>query len=483
MTVYLSPIGNDQVVAASTGIPLVGGYWNVFLAGTSTPVVTYVDSAGVTQQPTNIVLDAAGRPANPIWLSGGIPVKFRLFSAAAVPLLTIDNVSGVNDPAGITAKDQWVLYGAAPTYISGTSFSLVGDQTATFQIGRRVKTTNTGGTVYSSITNSVFGAVTTVTVSNDAGSLDSGLSAVSYGVISSVNTSAPSTLARSGANTDITSLASATTVTTQSAADNSTKIASTAYADRVSAKIQPITASVAANALTLTLNPTVLDFRSATLTSGTVNSRSVPAAISVVVPDTALLGTVNATAARLVLLAIDNAGTVELAVINIAGGVALDETGVISTTSIGTGADSAGVAYSTTGRSNVAYRVVGFVDITEATAGTWATAPSTIQGAGGQALAALSSLGYGQTWQNVGGSRSKSTTYYNTTGKPIAVSVIFSIGVSINAKLTVGGVDICQVDNNGTGSNTQSIAGIVPPGQSYSVTSSTGTVSIWAELR
>lgn len=271
----------------------------------------------------------------------------------------------------------------------------------------------------------------------------------------------------SGANGDITSLTGLTTA-----------ISGESLGD----KIQPITASVAANALTITLNPTTLDFRSATVGSGTVSTVKVGAAISVVVPDTATLGTVNATAARLAVLAINNAGTAELAVINLAGGVALDETGVISTTTIGTGADLSTVAYSTTGRSNVAYRVVGFLDITEATAGTWATAPSTIQGAGGQALAALSSLGYGQTWQNVGGSRSTGTTYYNTTGKPIVVSVIMNINVSVSAKLTVGGVDMSQVNNNGSGSNTQTICGVVPPGQSYVVTS-TGTVSLWLELR
>lgn len=239
MAVYFSPVFNDQTVD-SAGNPLVGGYVNVFLAGTSTPVTTYTDNTGGTPQPTNIVLDAAGRPANPIWITGGIPVKFRLFSAAAAALLTIDNVSGINDPAGITAQDQWVLYGAAPTRISNTSFSVVGDQTAIFQVGRRLKSTNSGGTIYSSITASVFGAVTTVTVVNDSGVLDSGMSAVSYGLISATNTSAPTTLARAGANTDITSLASVATVSgtpnftgnatgqTQAGTDNSTRLATTA---------------------------------------------------------------------------------------------------------------------------------------------------------------------------------------------------------------------------------------------------------------
>jgi len=68
---------------------------------------------------------------------------------------------------------------------------LAGNQTATFSVGRRVKTTNTGGTIYSTITSSVFGAVTTVTVVNDSGVLDAGISAVEYALLSSVNPSVP----------------------------------------------------------------------------------------------------------------------------------------------------------------------------------------------------------------------------------------------------------------------------------------------------
>lgn len=149
-------------------------------------------------------------------------------------------------------------------------------------------------------------------------------------------------------------------------------------------KIQPITATVATSALTLQLNPATLDFRSPTLGSGTVNSRTVAAAITVVVPSTATLGTTSAVASRLILLAIDNAGTIELAVINIAGGTNINETTLISTTAVSAAATSASVAYSTTARTSLPFRVVGYIDSTQATAGTWATAPSTIQGAGGQ---------------------------------------------------------------------------------------------------
>ena len=250
-------------------------------------------------------------------------------------------------------------------------------------------------------------------------------------------------------------------------------------------KICPISASVAANALTCTLNPTILDFRNTPLTSGTINTRTVATAISVVVPSTATLGTVSAQQSRLVLLALDNAGTVELAVVNIAGGTNLDETTLISTTAISAAATAANVVYSTTARTSLPFRVVGYVESTQATAGTWATAPSTIQGQGGQALAAMSSLGYGQTWQDVSASRVSGTTYYNTTGKPIMLSITgTNSGTSASAlTVTISGVSVFAV-NRGAG-NTQeySVQLVVPNGGTYSTTETGITQRIWAELR
>ena len=239
--------------------------------------------------------------------------------------------------------------------------------------------------------------------------------------------------------------------------------------------IQSITASIAANALTVTLNPTTLDFRSATLTSGAVVSRVIASAISVVVSSGSTLGTVSGVQSQIVVLALDNAGTVELAVVNIAGGTNLTETGLISTTAEGGAgaADSASTVYSTTARTNVAYRVVGYVESTQTTAGTWAVTPSTIQGYGGQALASMSSLGYGQTWQTV--TRVSGTTYYNTTGKPIKISVIGTSNTvsaqGSSCSLTINGVTI---QNNvlyqaGT-TYTVGVNDIIPPAASYSFT-------------
>ena len=199
----------------------------------------------------------------------------------------------------------------------------------------------------------------------------------------------------------------------------------------ITSKIEPVTASVASNALTVTLNPTTLDFRSATLGSGAVNTRAIATAISAVVPLGATLGTTNAVLSKVTLLAIDNAGTIELAVCN--GSLSLDESTLISTTALSADSDSASVVYSTTARTNVPFRIVGFVESTQSTAGTWATAPSKIQGAGGQALQAS---GRGITSATA---VTASGTSVDFTGIPSwvkRITVMFS-GVSTNGTSSV----------------------------------------------
>lgn len=254
-----------------------------------------------------------------------------------------------------------------------------------------------------------------------------------------------------------------------------------------SKSIKTISASVAGNALTVGLDPTVIDFRSATLTSGSVNTRTVASALSLTISSGSTLGTVDGTAARLAVLAIDNAGTVELAVVNLAGGNNLDETNLISTTAEGGagGADSNNVIYSATARTNVPFRVVGFVGITEATAGTWATAPTLVQGVGGQALAAMASLGQGQQWTDVTASRAAGTTYYNTTGKPTAVNIKSggAANSTISITATVGGVTFVIAQANSSATAYAAGGFIVPPGVAYSVAINLGGIAGWHELR
>lgn len=161
----------------------------------STKTTVYKDSAATTPHTNPIVLDSSGNlpSGSQVYIVAGetLTVKYAPSNDSDPPVSvyrTLNDISGVNDVSATAS--EWVT-GPTPTFISATSFSLVGDQTATFQIGRRVRTTNTGGTVYSRITNSAFTALTTITVVNDSGTLDSGLSAVSYGLLSASNASIP----------------------------------------------------------------------------------------------------------------------------------------------------------------------------------------------------------------------------------------------------------------------------------------------------
>lgn len=257
----------------------------------------------------------------------------------------------------------------------------------------------------------------------------------------------------------------------------------------VSSRIQSVSSAVAANALTLTYNGGNLDFRAAALPTGIPVQNVVVPALSVVVPSGASLGTVSGQQARLALIVAYNAGTPVACVVNLAGGVNLDETDLISPTTISAGATSAGVIYSASAvAANSPYRVVGVFTATEAAAGTWATAPSKAQGIGGQALAAMSSLGFGQTPQNVTASRAFATTYYNTTGKPMLVSIVSlqGTGSTVSMSVSINGATSYLFAASVLPSGNAQCSGqfLVPADASYSVTQA-GSVPIgtWVETR
>ncbi len=182
MSVKLSPIFNSQIVDAS-GNPATGWKIYTYVAGSSTPLATYTTSAGNVAQSNPIIIDSLGFPTvGQIWLTAGSTYKLVLTDSNDVVKKTEDNVSGVNDSS--ISQDEWLDSGVTPTYVSATSFTLVGDQTSAFHVGRRLKCSVTAGTTYSRITASAYGAMTTITVVNDGSlTLDSGLSAVQYGIL------------------------------------------------------------------------------------------------------------------------------------------------------------------------------------------------------------------------------------------------------------------------------------------------------------
>lgn len=94
-------------------------------------------------------------------------------------------------------------------------------------------------------------------------------------------------------------------------------------------------------------------------------------------------------------------------------------------------------------------------------------------------------LGIGQTWQDMTASRAWATTYTNTTGKPIQISIIaydpaagnFYIGLNVGGRL---------VAEHYLGANGRAtVFAIVPPGATYRVErqDTNDTITGWMELR
>ena len=478
---FYSPVGNSQFTDLN-GKPLVGGTLSTFLAGTSTPQTTFTTEAGNVPQGAVMTLNSYGLPENgQVWINSGQPLDFILKDSAGVLIENFDNITGINDSSIVL--DEWVLYSGTFTYLSPNSFSVPGDQVNTFQVGRRVKTENTGGTSYGTILTSVYvNPNTTVTLTNTSGTLDSGLSSISYGFLAAQNSSLPGIYAQlaSPAFTGV------PTAPTAAPATNTTQIANTEFVQTASSSLSLTGGTVAGNAMTLGTLPGSISFRSTSLTNG-ATVRVAVGTLSLVLPSGATFGASNATLTRLVLLVAYNAGTPVLCVANISGGFNFDETLLISPTTISAGSTSFNTVYSSSAvASNSPFRVIGYVEFTQATAGVYATAATLLQSAFGEAAASLQSFGYGQTWQSVIGSRAIGTNYTNTTSRPIMVSIYGSITTGGNAFIaTIGGIDSVLSPANYAAAASTSLVFVVPPGALYNVRVSGGTptVTTWAELR
>jgi hypothetical protein len=251
-------------------------------------------------------------------------------------------------------------------------------------------------------------------------------------------------------------------------------------------------ATAASNALTITVignndsalsstNPAQIAFRSTTLTTGTATVRTMTAPVSVVIPDGATLGFIASEACYINLYLIDNAGTVELAVTK----SALNTNSLTTTTAISASSDSATGIYSTSARTSVACRYIGRILLTTgATPGQWST-PTSLSNI--TETIPMWCLGWGQTWQAP--SRALNTTYTNSTGRPIYISLASSatLGSSIDGyvQLTIGGVTV-DYDRKILNPSLYSVvraSGVVPPGDTYSATMSNCSLGTWAELR
>jgi hypothetical protein len=374
MTNKISPI-STLVAIDENGNPRAGAKLFGYITGTTTKAALTKDEAGLVSHTNPIILNARGEVADifgsrqDVWQPAGQPLDWILAPSndtdpPTTPYWTLVNVPAINDVDTSTASAQWTD-GTEPSFISTTSFSVAGDQTAIYTKGRRVHTINSGGDIYSTVVSSTLVAsTTTVVVRNDSGTLDSGLSAVQYGLLTSVNAAVPG--GRNFADTEFVGLI------------NFTSGIGPGYVQNYS-----LLSSVAGNALTVALKNNAgsdasalsridLTFRNATSTNGASVVRSVTAALSVVIPATATLGFKDAETRYINVYAIDNLGAVELAVAN---GYLADPGALVSTTVLDTAADSAGMLYSTVARTNVPIQFLGRLLIQTGTpAGNWSNA-------------------------------------------------------------------------------------------------------------
>lgn len=181
------------------GTFLVGGLIWFYEAGTTTPLAAYTDLGATTPWTNPIVLSARGETGGELWLNSTKAYKIILEAPPlqgnthGVVISVFDNITGISGLLSPnTGIDNWLLYNGAPTYISATSFSVLGDARSTFQTYRRIKTLNSSVSLYASVVSASYdGTKTTVVVLNDSSPLNSGLSAVSYGLIETNPSSIP----------------------------------------------------------------------------------------------------------------------------------------------------------------------------------------------------------------------------------------------------------------------------------------------------
>ena len=180
----LMPVPWQQFCDAN-GKPLAGGTLTFYSPGTTTLKTVYTSSGGLTAASNPLTLDSAGRAS--VWLSGYYDVLLK--DSAGVTVWTGLNISSLSTIT-ITLT-EWILQTDVLTYVGATQFSMPGDVTDTYQVGRRIQAVVAAGTIYGTVTVSAYTTVTTITVAWDTGVLDAGLSAVSVGILAAQNPSIP----------------------------------------------------------------------------------------------------------------------------------------------------------------------------------------------------------------------------------------------------------------------------------------------------
>jgi uncharacterized protein YqfB (UPF0267 family) len=197
------PISGTAVQEIQDNVAASGYYLKGYQAGTTTALAMGIDSTP-TSTLAKCALDSQGRAING---SSAVFIphfnqdyKLVLYANAtdadadtfANAVWTVDNIQitdsssdevtytpSIGSPTTVQARlreidEGFIDFGDVATQISATSFSVPGDETAIYQVGRRIKLPDASD-IYATIASSVYTTLTTVTIEDATGSLTSSL--------------------------------------------------------------------------------------------------------------------------------------------------------------------------------------------------------------------------------------------------------------------------------------------------------------------
>jgi hypothetical protein len=196
VTVY-ALLTEKQTFLDANSNELSGGKLFVYLAGTTTKATSYAETDGVSPNSNPIVLNSRGEVPNGLYVQGGATYKLVLAPSTDTdpptsPIWTRDNLAAYNDISVTSSVSEWITSTFVVSFSNGTTFTVPGDVTDTYQTNRRVRATIGSGNIYGRIDSSTFAlGVTTVVVTWDSGALDATLTAVDYALLSGATQSVP----------------------------------------------------------------------------------------------------------------------------------------------------------------------------------------------------------------------------------------------------------------------------------------------------
>ena len=140
MTVTLSLFaGVGAQFLDNNGVILSGGQIYTYVAGTTTPLITYTTNLGTVAQPNPIILDSSGRiPGGELWLTTGYGYKFVTKDANNVLIGTYDNVPSseqppiINDSSSISYEQGYTV--TAGAFVIGDTYRISSIGTTNFQL-------------------------------------------------------------------------------------------------------------------------------------------------------------------------------------------------------------------------------------------------------------------------------------------------------------------------------------------------------------